>query len=144
MELLAVNNRKVRKVKGEELMKVYIITKGEYSDYHICAVATDKEKAEALREKFSDHYDNAEIEEYDTDDYGEILRYKSLYFCAYYNNSDDIVVERNQCWDYPFNDYKVRETKYGLMVYVNADDYEMALKKASDKFAQYRAEVLGL
>lgn len=26
-------------------MKIYIITKGEYSDYHICKATTDYEKA---------------------------------------------------------------------------------------------------
>lgn len=29
-------------------MKVYVITKGIYSDYHICAVAMDEEKAKVL------------------------------------------------------------------------------------------------
>lgn len=30
------------------MAKVYVITKGCYSDYHICAVTLDKEKAERL------------------------------------------------------------------------------------------------
>ena len=59
-------------------MKIYVITEGEYSDYHICAVFDDKKKAElycAVREEkdflnnncyiFGDEY---MIEEYDTDD----------------------------------------------------------------------------
>lgn len=48
-------------------MKVYVITKGDYSDYGICAVATDRETAEKLQIKYSDCWDGAEIEEYDTD-----------------------------------------------------------------------------
>lgn len=59
-------------------MKIYVVTNGEYSEYHICAVFTDKKKAElycSIREEkefldnfcymFSDEY---MIEEYDTDD----------------------------------------------------------------------------
>lgn len=48
-------------------MKVYVITKGTYSDYMICAVATDRETAEKLQIEYSDRWDGAEIEEYDTD-----------------------------------------------------------------------------
>lgn len=59
-------------------MKIYVITEGDYSDYHICAVFTDKKKAElycAINEEkdfvnnncyvFGDEY---MIEEFDTDD----------------------------------------------------------------------------
>lgn len=59
-------------------MKIYAVTEGEYSDYHICAVFDDKKKAElycAVREEkeflnnncyvFGDEY---MIEEFDTDD----------------------------------------------------------------------------
>ena len=50
-------------------MKIYIITSGCYSDYHIDAVTDDKEKAEFLKLKYSNEYDPANIEEYDTDEY---------------------------------------------------------------------------
>lgn len=50
-------------------MKVYVITKGSYSDYGICAVTTDRETAEKLQIKYSDCWDSAGIEEYDTDHY---------------------------------------------------------------------------
>lgn len=33
-------------------MKVYVITKGIYSDYHICGVALDKERANRLASFF--------------------------------------------------------------------------------------------
>lgn len=50
-------------------MKVYVITSGEYSDYGICAVTLDKKQAELLKERYSGKWDEARIEEYDTDDY---------------------------------------------------------------------------
>lgn len=48
-------------------MIVYVITKGCYSDYHICGVTFDKDRAEKLVKFYSDGYDDAEIEEYDTE-----------------------------------------------------------------------------
>lgn len=44
---------------------IYVITKGCYSDYGICAATTDKAKAEELRLLFSDEYDDAHIEEHE-------------------------------------------------------------------------------
>ena len=44
---------------------IYVITKGCYSDYGICAATTDKAKAEELRLCYSDKYDDANIEEYE-------------------------------------------------------------------------------
>ena len=51
-------------------MKVYVITQGEYSDYHICGVAIDKERANRLAILYCDSYGPATIEEFDTEDVG--------------------------------------------------------------------------
>lgn len=48
-------------------MLVYVVTKGCYSDYQICGVALDKDRAEKLVRFYSDGYDDAQIEEYDTE-----------------------------------------------------------------------------
>lgn len=48
-------------------MKVYAITKGSYSDYHIETIVTDPELARKLAIEFSDKYYTANVEEYDTD-----------------------------------------------------------------------------
>ena len=45
-------------------MKVYVLTEGEYSDYHIAAVKLDKEEEDRLALVHLDW----EIEEFDTDD----------------------------------------------------------------------------
>lgn len=48
-------------------MKIYVITKGEYSAYHICAATTDKDRAEMLKRMAStdDLYGEARVEEVD-------------------------------------------------------------------------------
>lgn len=51
-------------------MKIYIVTAGEYSDYHIERVFLDKKKAEywARLENGIDEYTDCGIEEFDTSD----------------------------------------------------------------------------
>lgn len=122
-------------------MKIYVITKGIYSDYHICAVATDKEKAEELAVKFNKEYYHTNIEIYDTEDYRELLRYKYVYSCLWYKENNSIKVNRqDDIYDYDKTDYIPKKTRYGAYVYVLANTDEEALRFASDKFAKYRAE----
>ena len=52
-------------------MTIYLVTSGEYSDYHIDAVFADKEKAErfcALKNNEYNDYNEYEIEEWEEDD----------------------------------------------------------------------------
>ena len=50
-------------------MKIYVLTQGNYSDYHIIGVFTDKEKADRMKELTAtdDEYDHSEIEEFESD-----------------------------------------------------------------------------
>lgn len=130
-------------------MKVYVITKGEYSDYHICAVTTDEETAEKLAEKYSDSYDEALIEEFDTDHAEMSLTKKKIFYCAFDpndSNNSEITISDTGSWEGITSDFFiVREYRNNVLcVNVNADTEEEALKIASDKFAKYRAEKMNL
>ena len=52
-------------------MKVYVVTSGQYSDYHIDAVCIDKDIADTIAHSIEENgYDvDAYVEEYDTDDF---------------------------------------------------------------------------
>lgn len=51
-------------------MKVYIVTSGCYSDYHIDAVCLDKEEAEIIAENINGYFcEDPEVQEWDTDDF---------------------------------------------------------------------------
>lgn len=43
--------------------KIYAVTRGKYSDRRICAITIDKDKADCLREVYSDKDEKANIEE---------------------------------------------------------------------------------
>lgn len=45
-------------------MKVYVVTQGDYSDYHILGVFSNKKKAKMAAEQYSDQWDEARVEEY--------------------------------------------------------------------------------
>jgi len=63
-------------------MKVYVVTAGQYSDYHIEQVFLDKEKAEnyvKYHNSDPDWYDCATVEEYDTADEGYALQRDGYY-----------------------------------------------------------------
>lgn len=51
-------------------MKVYLITSGEYSDYHVDAVSLDEKEAERICGFLNKnrYYNTCNIEEYDTDE----------------------------------------------------------------------------
>lgn len=129
-------------------MKVYVITNGEYSDYHICGVATDLETAEKIQKYTSTEYDESQIEEYDTDIWTDILKNGNIYYVSSTNGVIDYVrknrepefdssyLRRNKVENYvhPFSNKNIRT------VYVIAKDEDHAMKIASDLFAKYEAE----
>lgn len=134
-------------------MKVYIITKGAYSDYHICAVATDKKKAEILKKAFDDKdgWREACIETYETDQFiTEIENGFKLYDCVA-QDEGDLLVSR-----YEFDldcmtdsDFRVKRFSkgwcapgYGIKVW--AKDKDHARKIAADKIAEYKARKAGI
>lgn len=116
-------------------MKIYAVTKGFYSDYHICALTVSKSKAKRLEKLYTDIYDEARIEEFEDGEDGEL---NLCWFC-----------DENGCnpslQDYPkkerievYRDGKI----YG--VYLYAKDKAHAEKKAHDMIAEYKAKREGI
>lgn len=129
-------------------MKVYVITTGEYSDYRICAVTLDKEKAEKLKIKCDPlDYTGARIEEYDTDECeafydGDIYRvHFDVGGCVY-------TIAKSEPTSYALEMLKAKPhfdaISHLLIVYVSADSAEAAIKIAAERRAKYIAEKMGL
>ena len=134
-------------------MKIYVITAGEYSDYQIVGVATTKEMADVIVSKHNlyDEWDEAQIEEYDTDVY-EPLRtndqwdvWKSL---NEWTGQWEIECKKNTHISEEVNKISVdthydgKPILYHIVVY--AVNEESAIKIASEKFAEYQAVEEGL
>ena len=127
-------------------MVVYVITSGDYSDYHICAVTLEKEKAEELRKIYTDRWNEGQIEIFDTDDYYvENGRFYRVTFetHSYIKVEEILPVElkdRNKVWK--LKNPKTYQTIYSVRV--KAKDEEHAKKIASDLVAQYKAQEQGI
>lgn len=124
-------------------MKVYVITQGSYSDYHICAVAIDPEQAEKLAKIYSDRYYTAEVEEYDTEEHREWCDGRIPFEVIFYRDgSHSIWLEDNR-----LAPGVVVDPHFGsieMKVYLYAPDRDTALKIAYDKRAEYLAQKAGI
>ena len=123
-------------------MKVYVITQGCYSNYHICAVTLDAQEAERLKKIYSDSYDEADVEEWDTDDHKDMLCGRNPYVVHFYKNGSTTVRMDWACEGQFQPD--VILSKYEDIVRLYAADSEAAVKIAAEKRAQAMAEREGL
>ena len=133
-----------------EKKTVWVISKGEYSDRYIVAVASTRERAEEIAAAHTSYYDECDLEEYELDtdhDYitslymkvWDVTRFSNSEIIAHCGNPSDIIPRQ-----YPEIINTVMEGEDHLRVLVVAEQREQAVKKASDIFAKYRAEKLGL
>ena len=144
-------------------MKIYIITRGSYSDYHICGVAVDLKEAERLQNINTDEWDMARIETYDTEDNGEIegwLKHRYVFKFIVdkryknHNNSYDFVkIYDGECykddWLMAKNDERegIIRTAYGIYHYVCVESdkpFSVVEKIAYDRYAEWKATQEGL
>ena len=130
------------------MSKVYIVTSGSYSDYHICAASLDKEHAELLAEKYTDSYDDAEVEEYELDEFFEEAKRGYFWYWCECNVKNGMFgqVEVKQVASYGSGVVgKVVKSfrRDHLYVDVLAENDEHARKIAAEKFATYVYEHKG-
>lgn len=120
----------------------YVVTSGDYSDYHICGITRNKEYAEFLCNKHTSLRDPADIETFMDGSQKEPI--EELKYIWEANINTNIPSKAHiigsikagekinpKPWLYPNGDFKI---------YVVADDEEHALKIAQDKRAEYLAE----
>jgi len=128
-------------------MKIYIITKGEYSDYHICAATTDKNTAKKLLQLYRDRWDEPKIETYDDGSARDILNGACVW--DVYINSQNMAFRA--CKNYhpvaiPDNinqverieDWQLCGENEDYTISVVAKSKEHAEKIAQDIFAEYK------
>jgi len=119
-------------------MKVYIVTSGTYSDYHIEAVFLTEEKAKAYIDIHGD-FDNRNIEEFDAD--RENLNREIAKYTVFINPENTEVQRDNSC--YPPDSIKVHpvfsKTKIGFTITVETDGAERAKEIASERLMQVKA-----
>ena len=127
------------------MSKLYAITHGEYSDYRILALCSDREKAEKLVEWYNryDRYDPADIEEYED---GFMCPDESLIpYEVVFNTDGSVRRIETSCFPMSSVDgHTVRCVDGRFCAYVLATDKEGAVKIAAEKRAKWIAENTGV
>lgn len=121
--------------------KVYIITRGDYSDYHICACFSTRKQAEERLHLYGDG--DAEIEEWDLDK-AIILPEGLIPWCVRMNKNDgEVFTARHVPLDeFEDRNYITEEKLRGhfwydtFEIYVLAKDEKHAIKIANEKRTQ--------
>ena len=124
-------------------MKLYAVTKGDYSDYHIITLTASKDAAKKIAKRFCGTYD-AKVEEYED---GEIILGKELYFVRMVDGNIDDVTEDGS--EYNLFDTSVYHGNIwgGKPIYythVLTDSAEKAAKIGKDRIMKYIAKKEGL
>lgn len=138
-------------------MKVYVVTEGCYSDYHIEAVFDSYGKAVAYVEAKARRYSDYQIETYDTES-AQVTKERK-WFAVHMEGGEWTAVEveehANGCYTDTYSntfskkesiryvdDKPFRINEYDIDVV--ARDKEHALKIAQDKFTRYKANKAGI
>jgi hypothetical protein len=126
-------------------MKVYVITAGKYSDYHICAVASNSERAELLRKYYCCGGEEANVEIYDTDDAPQIVGTPSRLYNVCISPSGQVTMGNEEYYwgDAPSTRYQLGPT-LSFQMWLPAVDEEHAKKIACDTRAEVFAKRFGL
>ena len=142
-------------LKIESPKKLYAITRGDYSDYHICAITSDPERAKQLKLYYTNWHDEAEIEEYIDGDpnSGDCSNLRPIWRVTYLADIGKSYW-RVICKCYTNEPYQSTYhlagepiSRIGQLIFsadIDAENEEKALKIAQDQYAKMKAEKLGL
>lgn len=123
---------------------VYILTEGDYSDYHIVGVYSTKE----LAEKAQFVYKDSQIEEYALDDVPDYPPGMKGWYVNINDAKPDEPYSYQVTPEYATipseSEYKYHTGETGYYVYCWAVDKEHAQKIALDKYYQHQAQKAGI
>ena len=122
-------------------MKVYVLTCGEYSCYHIVGVLLDEEQAKIAAEVMSDRYNDVEVETYDTDEL-KFIKPGWKYWTIAFSERDHAIVDafRDDYYLDALGEPRLCTINHRWYVDAYAEDEDHAIKNASDRLNKYLAE----
>lgn len=124
-------------------MKIYVVTQGKYSGYHIITATTDESLAKTVAKKFDTQFNPTRIEVFDD---AQIML-KPCWFVMFDTKGSVLhVYEDSEHYDgyRQLNQFNICKPSGRLYTYVLADDSASAVKIAAEKRAQYLTEETGI
>lgn len=130
-------------------MKVYVITRGSYSNYEVLGVTLDEKKADIIAKALSTKYDRADVEVYDTDKFELIKEGDRLFRIICVVRTHEYTISDDEVYMMYSDDIGIVETRYWhndkcLVVIVAAKDKDHAFKIGVDKINEYIAKEKGI
>ncbi len=125
-------------------MNVYIVTRGDYSDYHIVGATLDIKVARVIEKLYSDDMYQAKTETWNLDEFTGYERpLWNVYF--YSDKKPDVVRNTYSAYTDANTVFKVPPNMSNLeyTVHPMANDKDRAIKIAEDLLAKYKAEQAG-
>ena len=124
-------------------MKVYIVTSGEYSDYHIDEVFSIKKQAEIYCTCHDLDYANVEEYEILENPYAEDVTVRYAFRYTSYNEWGELSAFDPRV-RYVLSSEKPKHNKYGITVILDENNPDKAFKIACDEWAKIKAQRAGL
>ena len=124
-------------------MKVYIVTRGEYSDYHIVGVYSTKEKAQEICDAISTsgtYWDEPQVEEYEMDELTLAMGYVGVGYTPEDNTARAYGFNFAHGTDSMNNYGKTPEFICYLPYSPRLSNPDALLKAAQDRYMQWKAE----
>ena len=122
-------------------MKFYVVTKGDYSNYHIVAITTDKKKAERLKELHKSKYLPTRIEVFEEN------TTKDFPVFEVFANENGEILEIN-LQDIPYfaikDIGKLKEHPSGYILDIQTETEEKAKKIFYDILSEHKAVKEGI
>jgi hypothetical protein len=120
---------------------IYIVTAGEYSDYHVVSVFDSRDKAESFVEYYNDNdnWSEAGIEEYELNEHADqVQKGYNYYFVRMQMDGNT----KEICKDTPSNidNFLSRDLNNNIIDHVWAKDEEHAIKIVNERRIQEKAE----
>ncbi len=126
-------------------MTVYVITSGEYSDYRICAVTLDPQKAERLKVIYDAcDYTGASIEEYEIDAHSDRLLAGDRLYAVIFDKRGNVQKVYDSTMYDSCEDIFQRIIDNSIVVKVFARDEDAAIKISAERRTKFLAEKEGI
>ena len=121
--------------------KIYVVTKGCYSDYHIITATTDEKLAYEIRNKFSEDYSwgEAQVEVFENAE----MYMKSCYFMRFDKGGNVIELEKGDD-EYDYDENYGIDIHGNFYVSVATNNQETAIKVGAERRAMFLAQKEGI
>lgn len=117
-------------------MKFYVVTKGEYSNYHIVAITTNEKKARNLRKIHESKYMRTRIEVFDED----IAKHNPVFEVFANENGEILDINLQDIPLFAIKDVgKLKEHPSGFIADIQAENESVAKKIFYDILAEHKA-----